>query len=96
MADFDVTYEDDKQQLKTESTPDAGATKIAQVLLRRKTASQWEAYDQEIPLGEPCFSYDPTTGDCVLKIGFQDLNGNQKLWGALNLLRGRVDDGELK
>lgn len=84
-----------KEMLKTELTPDTGATKVSQILLRRKTASQWEQFDQPIPLGEPCFSYDPETGDCVLKIGSQDLDGNQQIWNALNLLRGRVDDGEL-
>ena len=84
-----------KEIMKTESTPVTGVTKISQILLRRKTASQWEQCDQTIPLGEPCFSYDPETGDCVLKIGSQDEDGNQQIWNALNLLRGRVDDGEL-
>ena len=86
---------DVKQQIKTELTPDVGVTKQTQILLRRKTAAQWEQFDQTIPLGEPCFSYDPETGDCTLKIGFQDLDGNQQIWNALNLLRCRVDDGEL-
>ena len=31
-----------KEIIKTESTPVTGATKISQILLRRKTASQWE------------------------------------------------------
>ena len=84
-----------KEIIKTESTPNAVATKISQLLLRRKTASQWEQFDQTIPFGEPCFSYDPETGDCVLKIGSKDADGNQQMWNALNLLRGRVDDGEL-
>ena len=82
-----------KQQIKTETS--VGATKVAQILLKRKTSSQWEQHDQAIPLGEPCFSYDPLTGDCVLKIGSQNLDGEEKICNALSLLRGRVDDGEL-
>lgn len=31
-----------KEQIKTESTPTAGATKVAQILLKRKTSTQWE------------------------------------------------------
>ena len=83
------------QNIKIESTPDTGATKVVQLLLRRKTSSQWDAYDQEIPIGEPCLSYDSTNGDYTLKVGIPDDQGNPKMWGALNLLRGRVDDGEL-
>lgn len=82
-----------KQQIKTENS--VGATKVVQILLKRKTSTQWEQYDQSIPLGEPCFSYNPTTGDCVLKVGSQNLDGEEKIWNALALLRGRVDDGEL-
>ena len=85
----------EKQSFKTESTPDAGVTKVSQILLRRKTATQWGSYDQEIPIGEPCFSYDEETKDYILKIGAPDNEGNLQMWGALNLLRGRVDDGEL-
>lgn len=85
----------DRVIIETESTPINGAIKQAQILLRRKTAAQWQMYDQTIPVGEPCFSYDPSTGDCILKIGMQDLDGNEKIWNALNLLRARVDDGEL-
>ena len=33
---------DVKQQIKTELTPDVGVTKQTQILLRRKTAAQWE------------------------------------------------------
>lgn len=85
----------DRVIIETDNTPDTGARKQAQILLRRKTASQWESYDQVIPTGEPCFSYDPETGDCVLKIGMCDLDGKEKIWNALSLLRARVDDGEL-
>ena len=85
----------EKVGLLTEGTPNSGATKRAQILLRRKMNTQWESFTEVIPEGEPCFSYDASTGDYVLKIGAKDINGNLQMWHQLNLLRGRVDDGEL-
>lgn len=87
--------ENEKLIIKTESTPDAGASKITQILLRRKLDTQWDSFTEAIPLGEPCFSYDPINGDYVLKIGAVDENGSPLTWSQLQLLRGRVDDGEL-
>lgn len=82
--------------IKTEPTPGEGATKKAQLLLRRKLASQWEGDNTVIPFGEPCFSYDPNTGDYILKIGALDDENKLMMWNNLNLLRCRVDDGELE
>ena len=90
-----MTDAQEKINLITEGTPNIGATKRAQILLRRKTTSQWESHTDVIPEGEPCFAYDPTTGDYILKIGAKDADGNLQMWHQLNLLRGRVDDGEL-
>lgn len=84
-----------KEKILTEGTPNSGATKTAQILLRRKTISQWESNAQTIPIGEPCFAYDAETGDFLLKIGAPNSDGDAQIWNALNLLRGRVDDGEL-
>ena len=91
MADNNL----EKLNILTESTPDAGATKRAQILLRRKMNTQWESYTDMIPEGEPCFSYDSLTGDYILKIGAKDADGKLQMWNQLKLLRGRVDDGEL-
>lgn len=76
------------------STPENGVVKT-QILLRRKSSSQWESLTTVIPEGEPCFSYDVSKDDYVLKIGTKDNSGNLQTWSQLNLLRGRVDDGEL-
>lgn len=83
-------------ELKKESTTGTDVVTKAQILVRRKTNNQWESLTERIPEGEPCFSYDPATGDYILKIGAKDVNGNLQLWNQLNLLRGRVDDGELE
>ena len=85
----------EKEMIKTKGTPKFGATKSAQLLLRRKSKSQWEQYDQTIPFGEPCFSYDVNTGDYILKIGSYDKDNNLQISNNLNFLRGRVDDGDL-
>ena len=81
--------------VKTEPTPGEGAIKRAQILFRRKTNAQWESFTDKIPEGEPCFSYDISTGDYILKVGTKDADGNLMMWNQLSLLRGRVDDGEL-
>lgn len=86
----------EKLSILTDDTPEMGATKRAQLLLRRKTLSQWESTAGVIPIGEPCFAYDKDTKDFILKVGAPDIDGNAQMWNALNLLRGRVDDGELK
>lgn len=91
MADNTV----EKLNVLTEGTPEVGATKKAQILLRRKLNAQWESLTEVIPEGEPCFSYDPTTKDYILKIGVKDDLGNLQMWHQLQFLRGRVDDGEL-
>lgn len=82
-----------KEIILAEGTPNDGATKKTQILLRRKMISQWENYDQVIPIGEPCFAYDG--GELILKIGAPNEFGEPQLWNALELLIGRVDDGEL-
>ena len=74
---------------------DSPAIQKAQILLRRKTNTQWESHNQVIPEGEPCFSYNASTGDYVLKIGAKDSNGDLQLWNQLQMLLARVDDGEL-
>ena len=84
-----------KDIILTEGTPTTGVTKKLQILLKRKDSDAWEQSTLAIPEGEPCFSYDQETGDYVLKIGARDADGNLQTWNALNLLRGRVDDGEL-
>ena len=87
---------EERLEIKTESTPGTGAVKKAQILLRRKSNTQWESHTDVIPEGEPCFSYDATTGDYILKIGAKDIDGNLLTWSQLQMLRGRVDDGELE
>lgn len=57
MADNTV----EKLNVLTEGTPENGAIKKAQILLRRKSNTQWESLSDVIPEGEPCFSYDPIT-----------------------------------
>lgn len=86
----------DRLTITNESTPGTGAVTKAQILLRRKLNTQWESLTEVIPEGEPCFSYDPSTRDYVLKIGGKDAQGNLQTWNQLSLLRGRVDDGELE
>ena len=44
--------------IKTDPTPGEGAIKKTQILLRRKTNTQWESLTDVIPEGEPCFSYN--------------------------------------
>ena len=84
-----------KEVIITDGTPETGVTKKLQILLRRKNSNAWEQSTMAIPEGEPCFSYDSETGDYILKIGAKDSEGNLQTWNALQLLRGRVDDGEL-
>ena len=76
MADNNL----EKLNILTESTPEIGATKKAQILLRRKLNTQWESLNDVIPEGEPCFSYNSTTGDYILKIGAKDADGNLQMW----------------
>lgn len=85
----------EKDIILTDDTPISGVTKKLQILIKRKDSVAWEQSTVAIPEGEPCFSYDPATGDYVLKIGAKDSDGNLQTWNTLNLLRGRVDDGEL-
>lgn len=85
----------DRLNITAEPTPGEGAIKKTQILLRRKTNTQWESLTDVIPEGEPCFSYDQNAGDYILKVGAKDSNGNLLMWHQLNMLRGRVDDGEL-
>lgn len=84
-----------KEVIITDGTPETGVTKKLQILLKRKDSNAWEQSTMTIPEGEPCFSYDSETGDYILKIGAKDSEGNLQTWNALQLLRGRVDDGEL-
>ena len=85
----------ERLDMKNELTPETGVVTKVQILVRRKLKTQWESLTEVIPEGEPCFSYDPTTQDYVLKIGAKDEEGRLQSWSQLNLLRGRVDDGEL-
>lgn len=84
-----------KEEIFTDGTPETGITKKLQILLRRKNGNAWEQSAMAIPEGEPCFSYDSENNDYILKIGAKDADGNLQTWNALQLLRGRVDDGEL-
>lgn len=93
-----ITYEEStlREEIPLNSADiEKGAVKKAQILLRRKTNTQWESLTDLISEGEPCFSYDQDTNDYILKIGAKDKNGNLLMWHQLSLLRGRVDDGEL-